>query len=109
MADAETRFPPLYIVACFLIGVGIFGLGGLVVLQPPSPILSGLLYIFMGFLAFGIGETLNHPQISPPIIKPGDDPNKLPRQRNSCSLGNLCDIGAVLLFFVGLSALLFPQ
>jgi hypothetical protein len=38
-----------------------------------------------------------------------NNPRKIERRRNSCSLGNLCDIGAVLLFFGGLSALLFPQ
>jgi hypothetical protein len=109
MADAGTRFPPLYITAWVLLGIGISGLLCLLILRPPPHIFSGLLYIFLGCIAFGIGEILNHPKTSLPTTYPDDHPQKFDRRRNSCSLGNLSDIGAVLLFFIGLSALLFPQ
>lgn len=109
MADAGTRLPPLYIAACILFGIGTLGLGAIVILQSPSYVVNGLFYIFMGFIAFGIGETLNHPKTSPPATDLDNNPKQLHRQRNSCSLGNLFDIGALLLFFGGLSTLLFPH
>jgi hypothetical protein len=109
MADAGTRFPPLYITAWVLLGIGISGLLSLLILRPPPHIFSGLLYILMGLALFGIGEIINHPKTSMPAKYFDDRPKKSNRQRNSCSLGNLCDIGAVLLFFAGLSTLLFPQ
>jgi hypothetical protein len=111
MADARNRLPPLYVTACIIFGVGIAGLGCLLVLHPSSHILEGFLYIFSGCIAFGTGEILNHPKI-PPFTTSEDGGTAIPRfyrKRNSCSLGNLFDIGALLLFFVGLSALLYPQ
>ena len=109
MADAGPRFAPLYITAWALIGIGSSGLVCLLMLDPPSPIYRGLLYILIGFVTFGVGEIVNHPKPSPPVAHQDDNPRRFYRQRNSCSLGNLCDIGAVLLFFTGLSTLLFPR
>jgi hypothetical protein len=109
MADAGTRFPPLYITAWVLLGIGMSGLLCLLFLSPPAHIFSGVLYILMGLALFGIGEIVNHPKTSMPATYPNDHPKKSNRQRNSCSLGNLSDIGAVLLFFAGLSTLLFPH
>lgn len=111
MTDASNRFPPLYITACIIFGVGVAGLGCLLVLHPSSHIFKGFLYIFVGFIAFGTGEFLNHPKT--PLITTSEDGGiaspQFYRKRNSCSLGNLCDIGALLLFFVGLAALLYPR
>jgi len=106
MAGASNRFPPLYIAACIIFCVGLVGLGCIFVLQLPSYIFKGLLYIFIGFISFGIGENLNHSKIPSPAESP--DIQQFYRKRNVCSLGNLLDIGALLLFFVGLSDLLFP-
>jgi hypothetical protein len=111
MADASNRLPPLYITAWIIFGIGIAGLGCLLFLHPSSHILEGFFYIFFGLTSFGTGEILNHPK-TPLISTSEDDGTAIPqfyRKRNSCSLGNLCDIGALLLFFVGLSALLYSQ
>ncbi len=106
MTDASKRFPSLYIAACILLGIGVFGFCGIFALELPSQVSEGLRYIFFGFILFGIGENLNHPQASPPSASSGSQ--QFYRRRNVCSLGNLFDIGALLLFFVGLSDLLFP-
>lgn len=109
MAGPNNRFPPLYIAACILLGVGVAGLGCVFVLQLPSHISQGLLYIFVGFIAFGIGEHLNHPNTTSPVTRRNSrQSQQCYRKRNVCSLGNLIDIGGLLLFFVGLSALFFP-
>jgi hypothetical protein len=111
MADASSRFPPLYITACIIFAVGVAGLGCLLVLQPSSHIIKGFFYIFVGFIAFGTGEFLNHPK-TPLMTVSEDDSVASPqfyRKRNACSLGNLCDIAALLLFFAGLSTLLYPK
>ncbi len=110
MADARNHFPPLFIIACALFGIGVVGLGSTLVLQPDSHILEGFLYIFIGCLAFGAGEILNHPK--PRLLTIKDEhlySAHFYRKRNPCSLGNLCDIGALILFFIGLSALVYPQ
>lgn len=111
MAGASNRFPSLYIAACIIFSVGIAGLGCIFVLQLPSYIFQGLLYIFLGLIAFGIGENINHPKTLLITTSEDNTPDspQFHRKRNVCSLGNLMDIGALLLFFVGLSALLFPQ
>lgn len=106
MAGSCRRFPPLYIGANIIFTIGIVGLGCIFVLQLSSYIVNGLLYIFVGFILFGVGENLNHSKI--PSTTPSQGNQQFHRRRNVCSLGNLMDIGALLLFFIGLSALLFP-
>jgi hypothetical protein len=111
MAGANIRFPLLYITACIILGAGLTGLVCIFVIQLPSYIFRGLLYICIGLIAFGIGENLNHPKTLL-IITNEDNSQKSQqflRKRNDCSLGNLIDIGALLLFFFGLSTLLFVQ
>jgi hypothetical protein len=111
MNETSNRLPFLYVTSYFIFLTGVTGLIYIFFLHPPSDIFKGLLYIFLGFIAFGAGEILNHPQ--PPLIttyKDNDTSSKqFHRKRNPCSLGNLFDIGALLLFFIGLSALLFRQ
>ncbi len=110
MADASTRFPPLFIIACTIFGAGVTGLGCILEVQPTSRIFEGFLYIFIGCIAFGTGEILNHPKTV--LLAPKDDrvdSAHFYRKRNPCSLGNLCDIGALLLLFTGLSVLLYPH
>ena len=111
MADANYRLPPLYLAAWAMGALGIVGLGGVWLLHPPAHLHKGLLYLFFACVAFAAGEILNHPkpaQLTTKEITPPPDA-ELTRRRNPCSLGNLFDIGGVLLFFVGLSALLFPR
>lgn len=110
MADAGYRLPPLYLAAWTIGAVGIVGLVAVWVLHPPAQIYTGLLYLFFACIAFGAGEILNHrqtPQITTEATTSPAD-RELCRRRNPCSLGNLFDIGGLLLFFVGLSAVLFP-
>ena len=111
MAGIRNRFPPLYVAAWIIFSVGILGLCSLFVLQLPPHVYRGLLYISLGFIAFGLGENLNHPKL--PALKFDEDHQPVAthfyRKRNDCSLGNLIDIGALLLFFVGLAAWLYPR
>jgi hypothetical protein len=107
MTHASNRLPSLFIAACILLGIGVVGFGGIFILELPPHISEGFRYIFVGFILFGIGEILNHPKTTTPTASSGIQ--QVCRRRNVCSLGNLFGIGALLLFFVGLSALLFPQ
>jgi hypothetical protein len=111
MAETSNRLPFLYVASYFIFLIGVSGLIYIFFLRPPPDIFKGLLYIFLGFIAFGAGEILNHPR--PPLITTsmdnGTSSKQFHRKRNPCSLGNLFDIGALLLFFIGLSALLFRQ
>jgi hypothetical protein len=111
MADAGYRLPPLYLAAWTIGTLGIVGLGGVWVLHPPVHMYSGLFYLAFACIAFGAGEILNHPQTPQLSTDASASPAgaKLCRRRNPCSLGNLFDIGGLLLFFVGLSSLLFPR
>lgn len=109
MAGATRRLPPLFITACFLLGVGMVCLAGTLVLQPPPHLFKGFMYISLAFVTFGTGEVLNHPKER--LIAREQDTGNQPfyRRRNVCSLGNLCDICALLLLFMGLAALLYPR
>jgi hypothetical protein len=114
MAEKTNRLPFLYFASYLILLIGAGGLVYIFLAHPPSEIFKGLLYIFLGFIAFGAGEILNHPKAQ--LITTGKDDDtystfskQFHRKRNPCSLGNLCDIGALLLFFIGLSTLLFRQ
>lgn len=108
MADTDYRLPPLYFAAWAIVALGILGLGTVLLLHPSEQIHTGLLYIFSACIAFGTGEILNHPKPARLTIDKRTPPSELQpsRRRNPCSLGNLFDIGALLLFFIGLSTLL---
>jgi len=111
MAQAGYRLPPLYLAAWTIGALGIVGLGGVWVLHPPAPIYTGLIYLLFACIAFGAGEILNHPKT--PLLTTdattSPDDVEIYRRRNPCSLGNLFDIGGLLLFSFGLSSLLFPR
>ncbi|MGB3221594.1 MAG: hypothetical protein WBB23_02235 [Desulforhopalus sp.] len=114
MAEKTNRLPFLYFASYFVLLIGTAGLVYIFLVPPPSDILKGLLYIFLGFITFGTGEILNHPKTGLITTDKDDDTSstfskQFHRKRNPCSLGNLCDIGAILLLFIGLSALLFRQ
>jgi len=111
MNGSSKIFPPLYITACIIFGIGIIGVGCIFILQLPSHIFKGMLYICLGLIAFGIGENVNHPKtliLTPGAINKHESP-RYHRTRNACSFGNLIDIGALLLIFTGLSVIIFPQ
>lgn len=107
MNHASNRLPSLYIFACILLGIGVIGTGVIFAMKFHSHISEGLRYIFVGFILFGFGEILNHQKTTIPSASSGIQEGY--RRRNVCSLGNLFDIGALLLFFVGISTLLFPH
>lgn len=109
MTSAASRLPPLFITACIFIGVGTVCLFGTIVLEPPSQILKGLLYLSSAFIIFGLGEVLNHPKerLNTQTLENSTHTTYFQRRRNVCSLGNLCDICALLLFFMGISTMLF--
>lgn len=111
MAGSGYRLPLLYLAAWTIGALGFVGLGAVWVLHPPARMLSGLLYLFFACIAFGAGEILNHPKTPRLSTNTSTPPaaTEFCRRRNPCSLGNLFDIGGLLLFFVGLSALLFPR
>lgn len=110
MEAAPKRHPPLFIISCIFFAAGVVCFGLCFVLQLEPNIFKGLLYISLAFLAFGTGEIINHPKQR--LIGPATGKNPAARQmyrkRNVCSLGNLCDIGALLLFFAGLAAIFYP-
>lgn len=110
MTIAASRLPPLFITACAFICAGIVCLLGILAWKPPAHIFKGLLYISSAFMIFGIGEILNHPKerLSAPKQENTAYTKAFQRKRNVCSLGNLCDICALLLFFMGISAMFFP-
>lgn len=109
MAAAPNRQPPLFIIACILFAAGVICLGLSFTLQLDPNIFKGLLYISCALVVFGIGEIINHPKqrFIAPATKKDDSTPRMYRKRNVCSLGNLCDIGALLLFFIGLAALFY--
>lgn len=111
MAKAGYRLPPLYVAAWTIGALGIVGLGTVWAVHPAAHIYSGLLYLFFACIAFGAGEILNHPKT--PLLTTdattSPDDAEISRRRNPCSLGNLFDIGGLLLFFGGLSTLLFTR
>ncbi|MFW2365131.1 MAG: hypothetical protein ACN4GW_01855 [Desulforhopalus sp.] len=109
MRTQQKRLPPLFIAACIIFAAGVACLGLSFTLQLELHIFKGMLYISFSFLTFGIGEIINHPKQR--LVISATEKDKLTRQvhrkRSVCSLGNLCDIIALLLFFVGLATLLY--
>ena len=111
MTPEPKRLPPLFIMACIIFSAGVICLGLTFTLQLNTHTFRGLLYISMALVVFGVGEIINHPKqrVITGESKSDSTHNTLYRRRNVCSLGNLCDIGALLLFFIGLATLLFPR
>lgn len=94
-----------------MVAAGSAGLAVLLLLPATGTTKEGLLYLLVGTSLFGLGEILNHRKtedLRAGDQHPGDRPS-FHRRRIPCSLGNLSDIVAILLFFIGLSDLLFPR
>lgn len=59
---------------------------------------KGVSQVSIGLILLGAGEYINNPRVSAPPPTAGD---KSARRRNVCALGNLLDIGGVLMIAVG--------
>jgi hypothetical protein len=104
------KFPPLFVIACLALATGLAGVIGSFVLQLPPSTFLPLLLVSSGCTAFGVGEIINHPIERIPEFgqAPGDNDEMIYRRRNDCSLGNLLDIVALLLIFIGIAKFLYP-
>lgn len=110
MNDIPRKYPPLFILAWLALLTGMAGAGSALLFQPPAPMLKPLLLMSLGFIAFGAGEILNHPIERIPAAEQTASGYGLRthRPRNDCSLGNLLDIGALLLIFSGIARFFCP-
>jgi hypothetical protein len=111
MNDIFRKYPPLFILACLLLGTGLVGAAGTLLIQPPAPILKPLLLLSVGCTLLGTGEILNHPIERHLVAEAaiGCTGERICRPRNDCSLGNWLDIGGLLLIFVGIARCIYPQ
>ena len=111
MNGFRQKYPPLFVLAWLALFSGLTGSGGALLFQPEASILKPLLLVSMGLVAFGAGEILNHPleQIKTTTPPHTDYELQAYRRRNDCSLGNLLDIGALLLIFIGIARFMYPH
>ncbi|KJR97783.1 MAG: hypothetical protein VR65_22400 [Desulfobulbaceae bacterium BRH_c16a] len=110
MNTIARKYPPLFIIAFLALAIGLAGVIGVLLLQLPPSTFKPLLLVFSGCIAFGVGEILNHPIERIPEFgqAAGDNDENIYRRRNDCSLGNLLDIVALLLIFIGFARFLYP-
>ena len=111
MSAKHTRFPPLFIVACIAVALGVVSIIGINMFSMANHIFRGVLLLSTGLTLFGVGEILNHPKETIFPIRQDAGPGivKYYRRRNSCGLGTLCDIASLLFLFMALSALFFTK
>jgi hypothetical protein len=108
MSETSFRYPPLIIVAVVCLIAGTILLATAVLLQPVFAVLKGLILISIALLLFWGGVMLNHPRKKMVVKKAEDDKvNSIKRISNPCALGNLCIIFSLLLFFIGISSLIY--
>ncbi len=112
MTTVRTKFPILYLMAWFFTLTGLLGLIATLLIGPTYAIVKGMVLISAALIIFGLGEFLNHPKEKNFIAAEKEEKETAKRgqyirRRNSCGLGNLFIIVALLLFFVGLSSVLF--
>jgi hypothetical protein len=107
MTEISEKFPPLFIAACIFVCLGLILLACALFFMDRPVYLRVWGGIATGLMVFGAGEILNHPreQIFRPE-QPEEGGKNFRRRRNTCGLGNLLDIIALLLFFIGLSSML---
>jgi len=109
--ESHSQFQPLLIAAyaAFASGITIFIAAFMLTL--PEHVFKAVLILSASLAVFATGEFLNHPKqklITPETVRTNQKP-KYHHNRNPCSLGNLFDIGGLILLFVALSAFLFPH
>ncbi len=100
--------PPLLLAAYTFLCLGISSLTyTLLLLQ--DHYFKGFSLISLSLIGFGIGEILNHPKesVSHEVGVSLEKAHSFIRKRNACGLGNLLAIMSILLFFIGLSSLIF--
>ncbi len=109
MTITTSKFPILYIAAWVITATGLLGLFVTLFIEPKHTILKGMVLISAALIIFGLGEFLNHPKEKSFMATEQGDTKRREyiRRRNTCGLGNLCIIVALLLFFIGLSSLIF--
>lgn len=103
--------PPLLLVACISLGTGILFLLSLLMFSWQPQQIKGISLVGAGLCCFGLGEILNHPKEQMMVLSEKQKPAQplFQRPRNSCAMGNLCGILSFLLFFAGLSSLLYGR
>ncbi len=109
MTKSTGKSPILYVVSWLLTLIGLLGLITTLIIEPHYTIVKGMVLISAALIIFGLGEFLNHPKEQSFITTEKDTTKRRQyiRRRNTCGLGNLCIIVALLLFFIGLSSLIF--
>ena len=108
MSSSAKQLPLLFVAACIFFIAGVICLGLTLTLQLDPATFRGYLLLSLALLIFGIGEIINHPNqriFATPEEKLPTTP-QVRRKRNVCSLGNLCDICAILLLFAGIGSLM---
>jgi len=109
MPESHTRSRHLLLAAYIAIASGTIIFIAAFVIALPEHLFKGTLILSASFTTFGTGEYLNHPKqklITQETVKTNKKP-KYHRNRNPCSLGNLFDIGGLLLLFIAFSSFFF--
>jgi hypothetical protein len=109
MTEQASKYPPMFLTACTLFSIGVLALLGTLLFYRHPPYLKGFFLLSSSLMGFGAGEILNHPKEPVPRFSVDGD-NTLPqfyRRRNTCGLGNLLIIVALLLFSGGISSLIY--
>lgn len=80
------------------------------IIDPSTTTRTGLFCLTFALLAFGIGETLNHPAHTGNRYIQDSEPNRFirfaQRRRLPCALGNLLFVLSLLLFFIGIGKII---
>lgn len=107
MTLQTAKHPPMLIAAYIFLAAGIIGLSTTLLAFNDLFFRSGLLHLFGSLLCLGSGEVLNHRK---ELLITGDVQESQPtkpsyhRRRNTCALGNLLDIAALILLLTGFSS-----
>ncbi len=109
MSEQKSKFPPLFLTACTFFCLGIMGLFSTLWFAGQTPWHQGFFLISSSLVGIGIGEILNHPKEHVVQSTAIDDGHPLDyyRRRSTTGLGNLLIIVAILLFFGGVSSLMY--
>lgn len=112
MMDDEifSGFYPMLLAGYIALFAGCLVLLGLVLFTLSDHFFKGSLLLSLSLLFFGTGELFNHPKqklITKKTVQLTKN-REYHRTRNSCGLGNLLDICALLFFFMSMASFFFP-
>lgn len=111
MTESSTTTPITFFIAWTIFIFGLLCTTALFFVEAAYPIVKAMALIGTALLSIGVGEILNHPKEV--IFTPENDKKKSKelyrRRRNVCGLGNLFLIIGLLLFFMGLSSLIYRR